>query len=202
MTFEQAFSKIKEKFVKADASKAADFAMQITLTDEDCGGTLYAAVKDGVLAVEPYDYHDNTSVLNITKSALLALLSGRQSLDKAIADGEASVQGDASNVAELKSTIKKAAKTPAKKAAAKTAKKTTTTKKAASKTAKSTAKTTAKAAPAKEAKATAAKPAPAKTAKSAAVKPASVKEAPKAAAIAKETAKTATVAKTAAKTTK
>lgn len=184
MTFEQAFGKIKEKFAKADASKAADFAMQITLTDEDCGGTLYAAVKGGVLAVEPFDYHDNTSVLNITKSALLAILSGRQGLDKAIANGEASIQGDASNLAELKSTIKKAAKAPAKKAAAKTTKKTTTAKKAAPKA----AKTTAKKAASKPAKATAKKEAPKAAA---AVKAAPAKEAPKAAA-----------AKTAAKTTK
>ncbi len=114
MTFEQAFNKIKEKFVDADASKVADFAMQITLTDEDCGGTLYAAVKEGVLAVEPYDYRDNTSVLEISKSALLAVLAGRSSLDKAIESGDASIKGDASNVADLKSTIKKAAKAPAK----------------------------------------------------------------------------------------
>lgn len=186
MTFEQAFGKIKEKFVKADASKAADFAMQITLTDEDCGGTLYAAVKDGVLAVEPFDYHDNTSVLNITKSALLAILSGRQGLDKAIANGEASIQGDASNLAELKSTIKKAAKAPAKKkTAAKTTKKATTAKKAAPKAAKTTAK---KAAP-KAAKTTAAKTEAPKAAATA-VKAPAAKEAPKAAPAAKTAAKT------------
>lgn len=191
MTFEQAFGKIKEKFVKADASKAADFAMQITLTDEDCGGTLYAAVKGGVLAVEPFDYHDNTSVLNITKSALLAILSGRQGLDKAIANGEASIQGDASNLAELKSTIKKAAKAPAKKAAAKTTKKTTTAKKTAAKTTKKT---------------TAAKKPAAKTAAKTTAKTTAKKEAPKAAttavaAPAKEAPK-ATATKTVAKTTK
>lgn len=167
MTFEQAFGKIKEKFVKADASKVADFAMQITLTDEDCGGTLYAAVKNGVLAVEPYDYRDNTSALNITKSALLAILAGRSSLDKAIASGDASINGDAENVAALKSTIKKAA--PAKKTAAKAP-----AKKAAAKTAKAPA---AKKAPAKTVKKEAPKApvAPVKTV-------APVKEAPKATA--------------------
>ena len=128
MTFEQAFNKIKEKFVDADASKVEDFAMQITLTDEDCGGTLYAAVKDGVLAVEPYDYRDNTSVLDITKSALLAVLSGRVSLNKAIENNEASMSGEVSNMAALKSTIKKApaAKAETKEAAPKAAAKTET----------------------------------------------------------------------------
>lgn len=165
MTFEQAFDKIKEKFVAADASKTADFAMQITLTDEDCGGTLYAAVKGGVLAVEPYDYRDNTSVLNITKSALLAVLSGRSSLDKAVNNGEAVIYGDAANMAALKSTIKKAAKAPAKKCAPKATK--------AAKTAKTVAakKETSKAAKADKASKAAAK-----------------KEAPKTAAPAKTTA--------------
>ena len=117
MTFDQAFLKVKSKFDNADASGVADFAIQVTLTDEDCGGTFYAEAKNGKLAVEPYDYYDNDVVLDISKSALLAVLAGRSTLDKAIANGEASVQGDASKIADWKSTIKKAA--PAKKPAAK-----------------------------------------------------------------------------------
>ena len=151
MTFEQAFLKVKEKFDNADAKGVADFAIQVTFTDEDCGGTFYAEVKDGKLAVEPYDYVDNNAVLNITKAALLAVLSGRSSLDKAIANGDAYVQGDASKVADWKATIKKA---PAKKTAAK---KTTAAKKAPAK--KTT--TAAKKAPAKKTTATAKKAAPA-----------------------------------------
>lgn len=130
MTFEQAFLKIKEKFDKADAKGIADFAVQVTLTDEDCGGTFYAEVKDGKLSVEPYDYHDNNAVLNISKSALLSLLAGRISLDKAVANGEAYVQGDAGKIADWKKTIKKA---PAKKPAAKKAVKKTAAKKPAAK---------------------------------------------------------------------
>ncbi len=188
MTFEQAFLKVKEKFDNADASKTTDFAIQITLTDEDCGGTFYAEVKDGKLSVEPYDYYDNNTVLNISKSALLALIAGRISLDKAIANGDASVQGDASKIADWKGTIKKgdakkpaAKKTTAKKAPAKKpAAKKTTTKKAQTKTA-----------PAKkeEAKATSVKVTETKTA----AKP----------AVSKETAKASTkTAKASTKTAK
>lgn len=121
MTFEQAFLKVKEKFNDADASNTSDFAIQITLTDEDCGGTFYAEVKSGILAVEPYDYYDNNLILDITKSALLSILSGRASLDKVIANGDATVKGDASKLADLKATIKKssAKKTVAKKVSAK-----------------------------------------------------------------------------------
>ncbi len=165
MTFEQAFLKVKEKFQNADASNVADFAIQITMTDEDCGGTFYAEVKNGTLSVEPYDYYDNNLVLDITKSALLSVLGGRLTLDKAIANGDATVQGDASKVADLKSTIKKA---PAKKTATKKAapkkeavKKETVKKEAAPKTTakKEAPKAEVKAAPVKKAEAKA----PAKT---------------------------------------
>lgn len=149
MTFEQAFLKVKGKFDNADASGVADFAIQVTLTDEDCGGTFYAEVKSGKLAVEPYDYYDNDVVLNITMSALLAVIAGRSSLDKAIANGDAAVQGDASKIADWKSTIKKA---PAKKTAAKksVAKKAEPEKKAPAKKAPAK-KTVAKAAEVKPA---------------------------------------------------
>ena len=158
MTFEQAFLKVKEKFEKADAKGLSDFAVQVTFTDEDCGGTFYAEVKDGKLNVEPYDYYDNNAMLNISKSALLAVIAGRMSLDKAVANGDAYVQGDASKITDWKNTIKKA---PAKKAAAKkpAAKKTTKTAPAKKTETKAAAKTETKAAPAK----TETKAAPAKT---------------------------------------
>ncbi len=183
MTFEQAFLKIKEKFENADASGTDDFAIQVTFTDEDCGGTFYAEVKDGKLAVEPYDYWDNTASLDISKSALLAILGGRSTLDKAVADGEAFVHGDASKIADWKKTIKKA---PAKKTVAK--------KPGTKKTAKSApAKTEAKAVSAKSANSEA-KTVPAKSVKSE-VKTASAKSV-------KPEAKTAPVKPAAKKTTK
>lgn len=122
MTFEQAFSKVKEKFENTDTSNVADFAIQLTFMDEDCSGIFSAYVRDGVLFVEPYDYKDNDLALTITKSALLAVITGRSSLDKAIANGDAYVEsGDVSKIADLKNTIKKAPakKAPAKKAPAK-----------------------------------------------------------------------------------
>lgn len=164
MTFEQAFLKIKQKFDNTDTKGIADFAIQITFTDEDCGGTFYAELKNGALAVEPYDYKDNNAVLNISKSALLAFLGGRSSLEKVIEKGDAVVYGDASKIADLKATIKEAPakktaakKTTAKKAPAKktTAKKTTTKKAAAPKKTAETKKAAEKAPAKSEAKAAA-----------------------------------------------
>ena len=143
MTFEQAFSKVKEKFENTDTSNVADFAIQLTFMDEDCSGIFSAYVRDGVLFVEPYDYKDNDLALTITKSALLAVITGRSSLDKAIANGDAYVEsGDVSKITDLKNTIKKA---PAKKAPAKK----TETKPAAKAPAKK-AETKTTAAPAKK----------------------------------------------------
>lgn len=157
MTFEQAFFKVKEKFDNADASNTADFAVQITFTDSDCGGTFYAEVKEGNLAVEPYNYYDNNAALNITKSALLAYIAGRTTLDKAIANGDAYVEGDASKIADWKATIKKTAakKAPTKKttAAKKTTKKSAAKKETKATVKKDTAKSTAKTATKKNTKA-------------------------------------------------
>lgn len=105
MTFEKAVDSIKGKFVNADASGVDDFAVQITLTDEDCGGTLYAEVKNGVLNIEPYDYHDNNAAITISKAAFLGYLGKRTSLDRALADDGAYVTGDASKVEALRKLV-------------------------------------------------------------------------------------------------
>lgn len=189
MTFEQAFLKIKQKFDNTDTKGIADFAIQITFTDEDCGGTFYAELKNGALAVEPYDYKDNNAVLNISKSALLAFLGGRSSLEKVIEKGDAVVYGDASKIADLKATIKEA---PAKKTAAK---KTTAKKAPAKKTAAKKTTTKKSAVPKKTAETKkAAEKAPAK-AEAKAAAPAAV------AATASTSTATAKIAATAAKNT-
>lgn len=162
MTFETAFKRLKEKFANVDASILEDMAIQITLSDEDCGGTFYAAVKDHVLAVEPYDYKDNDAVIDITRAALAALLDEKMTIDKAIEKGDMSVMGDLQKVSAIRSAIKIPEKNTVTKKASTT--KSTTSKATATKTASKTAAvktTTAKAAPVKE---TPAKEAPARTA--------------------------------------
>lgn len=129
MTFEQAFKRIKTKFENVDASKLQDMALQITLSDEDCGGTFYAAVKDGVLAVEPYDYKDNDAVLDVARASLAAILSGKASIDKEIEKGNLTVKGDLEKVASVKEAIKAPEKKePAKKTVKKAAPKKETAK--------------------------------------------------------------------------
>ena len=147
MTFEQAFKRIKTKFEKVDVSKLQDMALQITLSDEDCGGTLYAAVKDGVLSVEPYDYKDNDAVLDVTRASLTSILTGKTSIEKEIENGNLTVKGNFEKLASVKDAITVPQKAPVKKAAPKKTVKKVSAKKAAPK--KEAAKPEVKEAPVK-----------------------------------------------------
>ena len=160
MTFEKKFASLKTKFDKADLKKLPDdFAIQLTMTDEDCGGIFYIANKNGAFSVEPYDYKDNSAAVTGTAAAIAKLGTGT-------VDSSLSINGDAAVVEALAGAYKKPAakKAAAKKPAAKKA--PCKTNPAAAKTAeKPAAKTAAK--PAEAAKTVeAAKPA----AKKAAVK--------------------------------
>ncbi len=141
MTFENALKKIKTEFKKADATKLADMAVQVTMTDEDCGGTLYFKSANGVLEVEGYDYRDNDAVVDIARKALMDILAGKTTLDAAIEKGMATVKGDFAKLDTLKDAIAPY-KAPAKKAPAK---------KAPAKKAEEPKKAVAKKAPAKKA---------------------------------------------------
>jgi len=113
MTFEKKFDALKKKFDKADTKKFnEDFAIQVVMTDEDCGGIFYIANIDGNYAVEPYDYVDRTANV-IAKAADISKLA-----DGVIAKTLV-VEGNDKNIKDLAASLKK--KAPAKKAPAKKA---------------------------------------------------------------------------------
>lgn len=140
MTFENALKKIKTNFENVDASKLADMAVQVTLTDEDCGGTLYFKAVNGALEVEGYDYRDNDAVIDIERKAFNDILSGKITLDSAIEKGTATAKGNFEKLATLNDAITK--KEPVKKKAVKkeTAKKAPAKKAPAKKTAEKAVK--------------------------------------------------------------
>ncbi len=138
MTFEQAFLKIKAKFDNADVKNLTDeFAIQVNMTDEDCGGAFYIQYTDGKLFVEPYDYRDNTADVTLARLDLNKILDKKLSIATALETGRLFLNGSREDFAAVvgalkapeKKTVKKAAapkKTSAKKAAEKpTTKKTT-----------------------------------------------------------------------------
>ena len=124
MTFMEKFESIKKKAVKFDTTSLPhDFAMQVNLTDEDCGGTFYVANIDGIFAVEPYDYRDHTVMITLSSKVLMDLISGKLKAEKALEDGKLQFEGNADHAlafVAVATAKKPAAKKPAaKKPAAK-----------------------------------------------------------------------------------
>ena len=200
MTFEKKFAEFKKELEKRNASELpTDLAMQVTMTDEDCGGIFYIANIGGNFAVEPYDYVDNTVNIAATAATLKDLLAGKLDGPDAMFRGLVEVNGNIEHALAVLGMKKKAA---AKKPAAKkpAAKKTATKKAAAPK--KATEKKAA--APKKAAEKKAAAPKKAAEKKAAAPKKAAEKKAaaPKAAekkAAAPKAAEKKAATKTAAK---
>ena len=130
MTFEKKFAEFKKELEKRNASELpTDLAMQVTMTDEDCGGIFYIANIGGNFAVEPYDYVDNTVNIAATAATLKDLLAGKLDGPDAMFRGLVEVNGNIEHaLAVLGMKKKAAAKKPA---AKKPAAKKTATKKAA-----------------------------------------------------------------------
>ena len=157
MTFAEKFNSLKSAFEKANTKKFnADFAVQITMTDEDCGGTFYIEYKNGNYSVEPYDYYDNNAYINASAASVAKLAKGTVAKDVEIGGDEEVVKTLAASLKPAKKPVAK--KAPAKKAAAKPAEKKEDKKveavKPAKKATKTVVKTAAKPAAKAETKAT------------------------------------------------
>ena len=141
MTFVEKFEQIKKKFGKVDVSRVTEnFAVQVNLIDTDCGGAFYVTHFDGDVAVEPYDYHDNTAMLYIKAKDLVDAIGGKLSIVDAIMGGTVEVVGNVEHVQSMLLLKKPAAKRTTKKAEEATeekpAKKTCAKRTCAKKTAK------------------------------------------------------------------
>lgn len=182
MTYEEIFKQVKKNFEKANAKNLKrEFAFQFNITGEG-EGIFYAAFKNGVLSVEPYDYKDRDVIFTADGKTLIDISAGKTEPIDAIEHGRLAVDGnDLSNQLMLlipasKKTVVK--KSEAKKPAAKKADKTPPKAAAAKKETKPAVKASAKAEAAKtEAKA---KPSAVSEAAKAETKPAVKAEAPKA----------------------
>ena len=153
MTFIEKFEEIKKKIGAPDLSKLNEsFAVQVNMTDADCGGAFYIAYIGGNLAIEPYDYHDHTAMIYAKSKDLIDALIGKVDMLAAVMSGKIEVYGNIDHVTALATLHKPrakraAAKKPAAKKAAekKPAEKTPAAKKApAKKTAEKTAEKKAK----------------------------------------------------------
>ena len=118
MNFQQMFLKIKKKTDKAQLKDYNGFlAIQINVTDLDCGGAFYVENKDGRFSVEPYDYKDKTAEISGDYKSIIKLIDGKTDLEKAVGSGSIAVDGnwehikkvvEAFNDNAIKNAIKKA----------------------------------------------------------------------------------------------
>ena len=109
MTFIEKYDYLKKKYaVKADTAKFKDafIAAQITMSDEDCGGTMYAAYIDGSFSFEPYDYHDNTVAIIINSALLEECIKGKADPVKAYLDGQLQAWGNLDHALQLIEALK------------------------------------------------------------------------------------------------
>ena len=130
MYFEEAFGKIKTSLKKTKV-KALDnhFAIQVRMTDYDCGGTFYIEQKEGKFFVEPYNYFDFDADVEAAFKDIKDIADGKLDMKKAVDDGKLIISGNLEELLgyadQLKKPEKKAApkktavKSPVKKAVAK-----------------------------------------------------------------------------------
>lgn len=159
MTYEKIFSEVQKNFKKAKISNfTREFAFQFNITG-DGEGIFYAAYKNGVLSVEPYDYQDRDVIFTADGKTITDIASGKLEPIDAINGGKLFVDGNqdiakeimllinhknkAADKPETKTTAAKTAASTKKAVEKKTSAKAETETKSAS-TAKSEAKPAAK----------------------------------------------------------
>lgn len=151
MDYFKAFDKIKTSLENSEISlKDEHLAIQVILTDEDCGGILYIENNFKNLVIMPYNYYDHDLNVIADYKSFMELITAKKSLGALLE--KITIRGDMEVAKDFFESIKPIKKTAAKKT---TAKKTTKTaeKKESAPAKKATKKATEKAdAPKAEAK--------------------------------------------------
>lgn len=109
MTFIKKFEALNKKYGKIDESKLTEnFAVQIELTDEDCGGIFYVAYTNNKpFEMQPYDYHDNTASIRTSSRVLENILSCKTELVDRISKGKLTVEGNTDHAIMMVELMKK-----------------------------------------------------------------------------------------------
>ncbi|MBD5468958.1 MAG: SCP2 sterol-binding domain-containing protein [Lachnospiraceae bacterium] len=106
MTYADLFYEIKGKFMGADVSDIHEhLAFQFNIEDEEAGGAFYVEVKDGVLFVEPYEYHDRDAMFICAPEVLLKIADGEMDPVAAFTEQKLRVEGSIEKALRLKEII-------------------------------------------------------------------------------------------------
>lgn len=106
MTFSELLEKVREKAKNADASGVGFLAVQINITDKEDGGVFYVEIKNGVVHVEPYDYHDRSCGLTVSMNNFVRIMDGKLDPVVAFSTGRLKVDGDLGKALEFSKLIK------------------------------------------------------------------------------------------------
>jgi len=105
MTRQEIIDQIKEKTANFDGSSYDGFlALQVTLSDLD--EVFYVEVKDGKLAVEPYEYNDRQANMTITSANFVKLINKKLNAKLAFTTGKLKIDGDIGKASELSKLFK------------------------------------------------------------------------------------------------
>lgn len=111
MTYEEIFQTAKAEFLKRDVSKFSQhLAVQIDIIGEG-EGAFYVELKDGALAVEPYEYYDRDVKLIATAEDFLKITDGSLNAVAAYTTGKLKIEGDLGKALELQQIIESVKKT-------------------------------------------------------------------------------------------
>lgn len=111
MTYEEIFQTAKAEFLKRDVSKFSQhLAVQIDIIGEG-EGAFYVELKDGALAVEPYEYYDRDVKLIATAEDFLKITDGSLNAVAAYTTGKLKIEGDLGKALELQRIIESVKKT-------------------------------------------------------------------------------------------
>lgn len=105
MTYQEIFQKFKQQFQNANVSSIQGrLAYQFNITGEGAGA-FYAEVKDGVLSIEPYEYHDRDVLFTCKADTLFNIISGKTDPVVAFTLGKLKVEGSLEKALLLKNMI-------------------------------------------------------------------------------------------------
>lgn len=107
MSYYEQFENLKKKINVDESKLTKSFATQVNMTDEESSGCFYIANVDGPLSVEPYDYHDYTSMITASSQAFSDILSGELDPVKAFLSGDIAIEGDIEDIKMLAGAIVK-----------------------------------------------------------------------------------------------
>lgn len=105
MNVAEIIKEVKQKAAGFDAGGYNGFlAVQVVLTD--LAAVFYVEIKEGRLAIEPYEYHDRQAVLSISSDNFIKLINNKLSPVIAFTTGQLKVDGDIGQALELANLVK------------------------------------------------------------------------------------------------